>query len=430
MINIKETISMSIKETERIAIMDNLIAKRIKQKHASRQLGISIRQVQRVVKKYKRNGITALAHQGRGRVGNRAIEQEKKDAIIVLVKKHYPDFGPTFASENLNERDGIIVSKETLRQIMIEENLWKAKQHKQVVIHTFRERRSCVGELVQLDGSPHAWFEDRAEKCTLIAFIDDATSRIMDGEFADYEGTFTLFDATEHYLNTYGKPLSLYVDKHSTFRINRQATIEEELKDTKARSQYGRAMDDLKIELIFAHSPQAKGRVERLFETLQDRLVKELRLAGISTKEEATRYFREVYIPKHNAKFAVPPKEPNNVHKELLETDDLSRIFTLHTARIVSKTLVVQYKNIRYQIDTTGAYQYLLQKQKILVEENKKGEIVFRHKDKILDYKVIGQIFKNPKIMQVASSKTFQERQVIIQKKDPWAEPIITPTAL
>ena len=345
-----------MKESERIAIMDNLIAKGIKQKHASRQLGISIRQVQRVVKKYKRDGIATLAHQGRGRVGNRAIGQEKKDAIIALLKKHYSDFGPTFASEKLSERDGIVVSKETLRQIMIEENLWKAKQRKEVVIHTFRERRPCVGELIQLDGSPHAWFEDRAEKCTLIAFIDDATSRIMDGEFADYEGTFTLYNATEHYLNTYGKPLSLYVDKHSTFRINRQATIEEELKDTKARSQYGRAMDDLKIELIFAHSPQAKGRVERLFETLQDRLVKELRLAGISTKEEATKYFREVYIPKHNAKFAVPPKEPNNVHKNLLETGDLSRIFTVQTERIVSKTLVAQYKNIRYQIDTTGPY--------------------------------------------------------------------------
>ena len=430
MINIKETISMSIKETERIAIMDNLIAKRIKQKHASIQLGISIRQIRRMVKRYKKDGLSGLVHKSRGAVSNRAIEQEKKDTIIALVKKHYPDFGPTFASEKLSERDGVVVSKESLRQIMIEEGLWKAKQRKEVTIHTYRERRSCVGELVQLDGSPHAWFEDRAEKCTLIAFIDDATSRIMDGEFADYEGTFTLYDATEHYLNTYGKPLSLYVDKHSTFRINRQATIEEELKDTKARSQYGRAMDELKIELIFAHSPQAKGRVERLFETLQDRLVKELRLAGISTKEEATKYFREVYIPEHNAKFVVPPKEPNNVHKNLLETDDLSRIFTVQTKRVISKTLVVQYKNIRYQIDTTGPYQYLLQKQNILVEENKEGAIVFRHKDKVLSYKIIGQIFRNPKIMQVASSKTFQERQVVIQRKDPWAEPVIVPTAL
>lgn len=426
----KGNISMSMKETERIAIMDNLIAKRIKQKHASRQLGISVRQVQRIVKRYKRGGIAALAHRSRGRVGNRAFGQDKKDSIIALVKKNYPDFGPTFTSENLAERDGIVVSKETIRQLMIEEKLWKAKERKQVAIHTYRERRYCVGELVQLDGSPHDWLEGRANKCTLIAFIDDATSRIMDGEFADYEGTFTLFNATEHYLKTHGKPLSLYVDKHSTFKINRQATIEEELKDTKARSQFGRAMDDLMIELIFAHSPQAKGRVERLFETLQDRLVKKLRLEGISTKEDATRYFREVYIPKHNAKFAVPPKEQNNMHRVLLPSDDLSRIFTVQTKRVASKTLVVQYKNTRYQIDTKGAYQYLLQKQKILVEENKEGALVFRHKDKVLPYKVIGQIFKHPKIMQVASAKSFQERQVIIQRKDPWAEPIYIPPAL
>lgn len=430
MIHISKTISMSIKETERIAIMDNVVAKRIKQKHASRQLGISVRQVQRMVKRYKKDGIAGLTHQGRGRIGNRAIAPDKKEQVIALIKKNYPDFGPTFASENLSERDGIVVSKETVRKLMISEQLWKAKRRREVVIHTFRERRPCVGELVQLDGSPHRWFEDRAEPCTLIAYIDDATSRIMDGKFADYEGTFNLFDATEHYLKTHGKPLSLYVDKHSTFRINRQATIEEELKDGKARSQFGRAMDVLSIELIFAHSPQAKGRVERMFETLQDRLVKELRLAGISTKEEATTYFREVYIPKHNAKFAVLPKENKNLHKQLLKTDALSRIFTIQTSRIVSNTLVVQYKNTRYQIDTRGPYQYLLRKQNILVEENRQGALVFRHKDKTLAYTTIGQIIKNPKVMQVASAKTFQERQVIIQRKDPWREPVTVQPAL
>ena len=429
-ININKTISMSIKETERIAIMDNLVAKKIKQRHASLQLGISIRQVQRMVKRYKKDGIEGLTHQGRGRVGNRAIALDKKEQVIALIKKNYHDFGPTFASENLSERDGIVVSKETVRQLMISEQLWKAKSHKQIVIHTFRERRSCVGELIQLDGSPHRWFEDRADPCTLIAYIDDATSRIMDGEFADYEGTFNLFDATEHYLKTYGKPLSLYVDKHSTFRINRQATIEEELKNSKERSQYGRAMDELQIELIFAHSPEAKGRVERMFKTLQDRLVKELRLAGISTKDAATKYFREVYIPRHNAKFAVAPKENKNMHRELLETDDLSRIFTVQTKRIVTKTLIVQYKNTRYQIDTKGPYQYLLRKQSIMVEENRQGVLVFRHKDKTLSYTTLGQIIKNPKVMQVASAKSFQERQVIIQRKDPWVEPVTIPPAL
>jgi len=420
-------IAMSMKETERIAIMDNLVAKRIKQKHASSQLGISVRQVRRIVKRYKREGIVGLMHRSRGRVGNRALTRELKQQVISRIKQQYPDFGPTLASEKLAERDGILVSRETVRQLMIKEQLWKAHHRKEVVIHTYRERRPCVGELVQLDGSPHKWFEEKALPCTLIAFIDDATSRIMDGAFVDYEGTFTLFGATEHYLKTYGKPLSLYVDKHSTFKINRQATVEEELKDLMPQSQFGRAIEQLRIDLIFAHSPQAKGRVERLFETLQDRLVKEMRLGGISTKEEGTKYFRQVYIPKHNAKFAVPPKDSANMHKILLSSDDLSRIFTVQTQRHVSKALVVQYKNTRYQLDTKSAYQYLLRNQTILVEENKTGNIILRHKDKSIPYTIIGEIIKHPRFMQVASAKSFQERQVLIQTKDPWAEQIIIP---
>mgnify|MGYP001591475871 CR=1 FL=1 len=423
----KEVISMSIKETERIAIMDNLIAKRIKQKHASKQLDLSLRQVQRMVRRYKREGVSGLAHKNRGRVGNRAMQQEKKERIIGLIKKQYADFGPTFTAEKLAERDSVLVSRETVRQLMMQEQLWRAKQRKVVTIHTYRERRSCVGELVQLDGSPHKWFEERAVPCTLIAYIDDATSRIMDGAFMDYEGTFTLFSTAKHYLNTYGKPISLYVDKHSTYRINRQATIEEELKDFLPQSQFGRAMRELRIEIIFANSPQAKGRVERMFETLQDRLVKELRLEEISTKEEGTKYFREIYIPKHNAKFALPPKDTVNAHRALLPTENLKRIFTVQTNRVISRTLVVQYKNTRYQLDITGAYHYLLKNHSILVEENSIGGLAFRHKEKIIPYTIIGNIIKQPKVLQVASAKTFTERQVHIQAKDPWAEPIQLP---
>lgn len=366
-------------------------------------------------------------HKGRGRVGNRALLPEKKVQVITRIKEQYLDFGPTLASEKLAQRDGIAISRETVRLLMIKEQLWKAHHRKEVVIHTYRERRSCVGELVQLDGSPHRWFEERNDPCTLLAYIDDATSRIMDGAFTDYEGTFTLFAATEQYLQTHGKPLSLYVDKHSTFKINRQATVEEELKDFQPQSQFGRAMEQLRIELICANSPQAKGRVERLFETLQDRLVKELRLEGISTREEGTKYFREIYIPRHNNRFAVLPKDPTNVHRALLPSDDLARIFTVQTARRVSKALVVQYKNTRYQLDTTGPYRYLLQNQLLLVEENREGTLVFRHKDKTIPYTIIGHIIKQPKVIQVASAKSFQERQVLIQAKDPWAEPIILP---
>lgn len=412
---------MSVGETERISVLDNLVAKRIKQKHAAAQLGISVRQVRRLLKQYRREGVSGLTHKNRGRIGNRSLPKATKDQIIVLIKKQYLDFGPTLACEKLAERDGIVVSRETVRRLMIQHALWNSHARKQVVIHTYRERRSCVGELVQLDGSPHYWFEDRTAPCTLVAFIDDATSRIMDGMFVDYEGTFTLFDATEHYLKTHGKPLSLYVDKHSTFKINRQATVEEELKDLMPQSQFGRAMDQLRIELIFAHSPQAKGRVERLFETLQDRLVKEMRLEGINTTEEGTRYFREVYIPKHNARFSVLPKDPTNVHRVLLPTDDLNRVFTIQSQRVVSKALVVQYKNTRYQLDVRGGYQYLLKKARVLVEENREGVLVFRYKNKTIAYKIIQPEVRQERLIQIASAKTFQERQVYIPAIDhPW----------
>lgn len=423
----KGVISMSKKEVERIATMDNLLEKRVKQKHAAVELGISVRQVQRLVKKYKKDGAEGLIHQNRGKKSNRLMPSETRKQIVDLIKKDYPDFGPTLACEKLLERDGIKCSSETVRKIMTEEGLWNPKKKQIMEIHTYRERRPCVGELVQLDGSPHQWFEERNNPCTLVAFIDDATSKIMDGEFVDYEGTFTLFEATEHYLKTHGKPLSFYVDKHSTFKINRQATVEEELKDFLPQSQFGRAMGELRIELIYANSPQAKGRVERLFETLQDRLVKELRLERISTKEEGTRYFREVYLPKHNARFAVLPKDQTNVHRALAPSDNLSRIFTLQTVRHVSKALVAQYQNTRYQLDTRGAYNYLLKNQQMLVEEDRQGNLIFRHKDKTIPYKVIGQIIKQPKFMQVASAKTFAERQVLVHAKDPWAEPIIVP---
>jgi transposase len=417
-------ISMSKKEVERITVMNNLLEKRIKQKHAARLLGISVRQVRRIFNRYKKEGSKGLTHKNRGKESNRLMPEEKQAQIVQLIKESYSDFGPTLACEKLLERDGIKCSTETVRKIMIAESLWRERKKKTIEIHTYRERRSCVGELIQLDGSPHKWFEDRTEPCTLIAFIDDATSRIMDGAFMDYEGTFTLFSATEHYLFKHGKPLSLYVDKHSTFKINRQATIEEELRDLLPQSQFGRAMEQLRIEVIFAHSPQAKGRVERLFETLQDRLVKEMRLEGISTKDEGTKYFREAYIPKHNAKFAILPKDSANVHRALLTFDDLSRIFTVQTKRHVSKALVAQYKNTRYQLDSTGAYNYLLKNQQILVEENQQGDLVFRHKDKTIPYRVIGEIIRQPKFMQVASAKSFQEKQIQVFAKDPWAEPI------
>lgn len=414
-------INMSAKEAERITVMENLISKRIKQKHAARQLDISVRQTQRLIEKYKKDGVKGLTHKSRGRKGNRAINQKEKDRATDLIRKYYPDFGPTFALEKLMENHGILFGVDTLRKEMIAANLWKAKSRKIKDVHPYRERRACVGELIQLDGSPHRWFEDRGNSCTLIAFIDDATSQIMDGMFVDYEGTWTLFEATEHYLKIHGKPLAFYVDKHSTFKINRQANVEEELKDKQAQSQFTRAMDSIGIEVICANSPEAKGRVERLFETLQDRLVKEMRLKGISTKEEATKYFREIYIPIHNSRFAVVPREKANLHRPLLPGDNLHKILTIRSKRMVSRNLTVQYKNTRYQLIPENGYRYTLRNTGITVVEDRNGIISFIYKDKTIPYQLAVKEVRSNRPIQVISSKEFTERRITIPGFDhPW----------
>ena len=414
---------MSVKEADRIAVMDKLIEKRIKQKHAARVLHLSTRQIRRLVKKYRHDGKTGLIHKSRGRKGNRGIAQARKDEVTALIGRHYPDFGPTLAAEKLSELHGISYSGETIRKIMTEGSLWKPKNKKVKNIHPYRDRRACLGELIQLDGSPHKWFEDRSSACTLLAFIDDATSRIMDGLFVDYEGTFNLFEATGHYLKLHGKPVAFYTDKHSTFKINRQATIEENLRDKQARSQFSRAMEELDIEVIFANSPQAKGRVENLFGTLQDRLVKELRLKGISTKEEGTRFFREDYIPFHNAKFAVPAREKANLHRPLLPTDDLTRIFTVRSERKVSKDLMVRYKNSRYQLMPENGLRYTLKHASITVMERKNGEVGFIYKNKTIPHKYAVREVKKGKTSPVASSKEFRENRIGIPGwNHPWRQ--------
>ena len=274
-----------------------------------------------------------------------------------------------------------------------------------------------------LDGSPHNWFEGRCPSCTLLAFIDDATGRIMDGVFVNYEGTWTLFEATKHYLTTHGKPLAFYVDRHSTFKINRQANIEEDLKNQQARSQFSRAMNELSIEVIFANSPQAKGRVENLFGTLQDRLIKEMRLKGIKTQKEGTRFFREVYIPMHNAKFAVAAREKADLHRPVLKSDNLQRILTIQSKRLVSKDLILHYKNTRYQLLPKEGYRCTLKKATVVVEEREDGKIVFRYKDQVIPSSVAVQKVRRQKAPQVVSSKDFKEDRIRTPAFDhPWRQ--------
>lgn len=317
----KEQAEMSIKEAERLSIMRQVDKKILTLEKASEELGICLRQMKRIRKRYLDQGEKGLISAKRGKESNRKTSKESRDKIISLVKRKYIDFGPTLAKEKLEELDGIKVSSETLRKWFIEEGIWKSKRKKETKIHQRRARRSQFGELLQGDGSPHDWFEGRSEKCTLLQFVDDATSNTTAARFEPTETTEGYLKLLQGHLEEYGKPLGLYVDKHTTFRVNR-----EELKKGIGITHFGQVMKDLEIELICANSPQAKGRVERKNGVFQDRLIKEMRLQGINTIEEGNKFLPQ-FLEGINKKFGVAPANPKDAHRPLRAKDDLKKIF-------------------------------------------------------------------------------------------------------
>jgi len=298
------------------------------------------------------------------------------------VKTHYPAFGPTFATEKLRERHHLILSPWTLRQGMIDAGLWRPR-HRQPPHRAWRPRRACVGELVQLDGSDHAWFEARGPRCVLLLYIDDATSRLLDGEFVTVEDTLTLLRTTRSYLQRYGRPVAFYVDKDSIYRVNRQATIEEQLQDAAPLTQFTRAMTELGITVIPANSPQAKGRVERSFDTHQDRLVKELRLAGISEMPAANRFLRARYFPAHNRRYAVEPANPTDAHRPLLKPHDLDAILSIQTTRTVERDFTVRCQNRFFQLGPDQPVR-LRPGDTVLIEQRLDGTTHLRAKGRYL----------------------------------------------
>jgi hypothetical protein len=299
-----------------------------------------------------------------------------------LLYERYADFGPTLAQEKLTEIHGLRISRESVRRLMIAEGLWKPKKLKRVPVHQMRERRACRGELVQIDGSPHAWFEDRGPKCSLLVFIDDATGELMELYFTQVESTFSYFAAIRRYLDRHGRPVAFYSDKHGIFKVN----IKNALSGS-GLTQFGRAMQSLDIKLICANTPQAKGRVERAIETLQDRLVKELRLRGISTIEAANAFAPE-FIDDFKRRFAVQPRSSHDAHRPVsFSEDQLNLIFSLQYPRILSKNLTLQYNKVIYQIQTSRP-TYALRKAQVTVCENAQDEITILYKGKPLQYAI------------------------------------------
>jgi hypothetical protein len=349
-------IQMSDRELTRLRVMIDLTDGRLTAEAAATLMSIGRRQLFRLRRAFASDGPSALISRKRGRPSNRKRGETFQRTVLTLVREHYPDFGPTLAAEKLAERHGLHVGVETLRQWMMADGQWIDRRHRLPSPHQPRRRRECLGELVQIDGSEHAWFEDRGEMCTLLAFVDDATSRLMQLRFVASESAFDYFRATRDYLETHGKPVAFYSDKHGIFRVNsKDAAGGDRI------TQFGRALSELNIDIICANSPQAKGRVERAFGTLQDRLVKELRLAGISTTAAANAWLPG-FMATHNARFGRAPANAKDLHRKLSPADNLDEILAWREERTVTHNLTLHYDRMMLMLDPTPFARGLVRK--------------------------------------------------------------------
>jgi hypothetical protein len=373
----EDKVMMSGKELRRVHVIRQVMDRQIPQRKAGVLLGVTTRQVRRLVVRVRQEGDRGLVHRARGKPSNRRMAEPIKAKILRLYTTRYGDFGPTLAAEQLVERHGLVVSAETLRSWLVARGVDHFQRRKRPH-RAWRARKAHVGELVQLDGSHHDWFEGRGPRCVLMAYIDDASSRVF-ARFYAYEGTVPALDSFQRYVTQYGIPLAVYADKHTTYRSPAEPTVEEQLAGVKPTSQFGRALGELGVELIPAHSPQAKGRIERLFKTLQDRLIKEMRLAGIATLADANR-FLPAWLAQYNRRFAVPPATATDLHRPLTADTDVRSVLAIKTRRVLRRDWTVAHGGQLYQIHDR------LRATHVVVEERVDGTRRILHHDRPLTY--------------------------------------------
>lgn len=382
----KGLITMTKKESIKIHVVQKAIEKIITQKEASEQIKCSQRNLRRLIKRYKKEGVEGLLHKSRGTEANNKVPYEQIERIKALYRSKYTGFGPTLFTEKLQENEEIKLSKETIRQILIKNEYWvnkpKKKKHRQQ-----RERKPCFGMLLQVDGSHDHWFGEEYPKCVFMGNIDDATSK-AGGKFYEYEGTLPALDMLINYIKENGIPMAIYTDLHSTYKVNnKNMTIEEELNNEYPMSQFAKAAQLLGIQIIWAYSAQAKGRVERMFGTLQDRLKKELRLQQITTIKEANQ-FLPTFFKAYNKKFSKPHLSKGDMHKPAHPVSILRKILCIKRKRHLNNDYTVRDQNYIYQI-----LQSTLSK-KVFIEIHTNGQKIIKDsKGKILKYKTI----KTPK---------------------------------
>jgi len=378
-----DIITMSQKELRYFEIINRVLNKELTEMEGAEILRLSVRQVQRLKKKVREKGPSGLIHGNRGKPSHNQIPDKERKTIVDLLHRHYYDFKPTHATEKLRDVHKINRDPKTIRQIMTDEGLWKPRKKKNRSEHReWRQRKAHFGEMVQFDGSYEHWFEDRGPSCCLLLAIDDASGAPLHGKFVNDEGVFPIFGFWREYLLKYGKPMAIYLDRFSTYKMTQK--VAENNHDLK--TQFERAMRELQIETIFAHSPEAKGRVERCFGTFQDRLIKEMRLKNISTINEANRYLKEEFIPWFRARYAVLPQGKANLHQPLKESErrQLESIFSRQTERVVQNDFTLSYDNKWYQL-TKDQPVTVCKRDRIIVEEHLDGSIRFRLRGKYLN---------------------------------------------
>ena len=408
-----EIFQMSQQAVDRLEVIQRIESQQISQTEGARLLQLTTRHVRRLQGAYRDKDAQGLMSKRRGQPSNNHLSQDMLAQCVTLIKTHYADFKPTFAHEKLTEVHKLCLSVESVRQLMIREGLWKGKKRKKITLHQTRERRAQYGELVQIDGSPHAWFEDCAPKCCLLVYIDDATSTLMQLYFTEVESTAAYFEATKRYLKQHGRPLAYYSDKHTIFRVQIK-----EAKSGSGDTQFSRAMKELDIELICAHSAQAKGRVERANAVLQDRLVKELRLHHIADIPSANAFLPQ-FIEDYNKRFAVAAANANDAHRQHCPDDDTLRlILSPQHPRKLSKNLELSYKNITYQIqlDSPG---YTMRGATVTVIEQG-TEVVLLYKQKSLNYKTIDRKNQATQIKDTKQIAQKPQRKVQQANDHPW----------
>ena len=376
---------MSKKEFDRLEVLLGVQSGRLRVADACELLSLKRRQVFRLLAGLKHGGAASLVSKRRGRLSNNRLPEAYRDLALSIVRDRYADFGPTLAAEKLAEHHGCSVSRETLRGWMIADGLWRDRRHRLPSPHQPRRRRDCLGELVQIDGSEHAWFEDRGPPCTLLAFVDDATSRLMQLRFVTSESAFDYFRTTRAYLEEHGKPVALYSDKHGIFRVNRKDAAGGD-----GVTQFGRALLALNIDIICADSPQAKGRIERAFGTLQNRMVKELRLAGVSSIAAANAWLPG-FITAYNTRFSRDPANAKDLHRPLAQDDDLDEILAWREERTVTGNLTLHYDRMMLILDPTPLARGLVRK-KVEVVNYPDGRFAVQFNGTALGFKVFDKI--------------------------------------